>query len=224
MKISNRYLIRRLMWLLVLSVRLTTGSELIVGASPGFGLKGMTIDQPHLCIDGAIVLLRVLHHVSEKPRVIVTSSMGIGKDHANLPFVMRVHLLLLHGIRADDETLYKTFLDVPHQDKAGLEYLIKTASSAIPTPSTSELPALLAKIDHSQVSKDFLPEVIIVRPAAMMGTGVPSEQAKGAEKCVVKEGASVWTINRAEVGRFIVEGCLPGKGDWVNKSPTIGWK
>ena len=120
--------------------------------------------------------------------------------------------------------MYKTFLDVPHQDKAGLEYLIKTASSSIPTPPTSEIPALLAKIDHSQVSQDFLPEVIIVRPAAMTGTGAPSEQAKGAENCVVKEGASVWTINRAEVGRFIVEECLPGKGDWVNKSPTIGWK
>jgi hypothetical protein len=196
----------------------------LIGAAPGFGLKGITIDQPHLCIDGAIALLRVLKEINQKPRVIVTSSMGIGKDHANLPFVMRVRPLQLHTSNTDNETLYKTFLDVPHQDKAGLEYLIKTASSSIPTPSTSEIPALLAKIDHSQVSQDFLPEVIIVRPAAMMGTGAPSEQAKGAEKCVVKEGASVWTINRAEVGRFIVEECLPGKGEWVNKSPTIGWK
>jgi hypothetical protein len=212
------------MWSLVPSVRPTNRAELIIGASPGFGLKGITIDQPHLCIDGAIALLRVLKDVDEKPRVIVTSSMGIGKDHANLPFVMRVHLPPPYGTRADDETLYKTFLDVPHQDKAGLEYLIKTASSSMPTPSSSEVPALLAKINHSQVSQDFLPEVIIVRPAAMMGTGAPSEQAKGAEKCLVKEGASVWTINRAEVGRFIVEECLPGKGEWVNKSPTIGWK
>jgi hypothetical protein len=196
----------------------------MIGAAPGFGLKGITIDQPHLCIDGAIALLRVLKDINQKPRVIVTSSMGIGKDHANLPFVMRVRPLQLHTSNTDNETLYKTFLDVPHQDKAGLEYLIKTASSFIATPSTSEIPALLAKIDHSQVSQDFLPEVIIVRPAAMMGTGAPSEQAKGAEKCVMKEGASVWTINRAEVGRFIVEDCLPGKGDWVNKSPTIGWK
>ena len=196
----------------------------MIGASPGFEFRGITIDQPHLCIDGAVALLKVLKDVEEKPRVIVTSSMGIGKDHANLPFVMRVCLTHLTRVRLTKKTLYKTFLDIPHQDKAGLEYLIKTASSTIPTPPSSEIPALLATIDHSQVSQDFLPEVIIVRPAAMMGTGAPSEQARGAAKTVVKEGASVWTINRAEVGRFIVEECLPGKGEWVNKSPTIGWK
>jgi len=196
----------------------------MIGASPGLGLRGITIDQPHLCIDGAIALLKVLKDVEEKPRVIVTSSMGIGKDHANLPFVMRVCLPHLGEYKTDKKALYKTFLDIPHQDKAGLEYLIKTASSFMATPTSSEIPPLLATIDHSSVSQDFLPEVIIVRPAALMGTGAPSEQARGAAKIVVKEGASVWTINRAEVGRFIVEECLHGKGEWVNKSPTIGWK
>jgi hypothetical protein len=93
MKILNLCSIQRSMWLLVLSVRLTNASELMIGAAPGFGLKGMTIDQPHLCIDGAIALLRVLKETNQKPRVIVTSSMGIGKDHANLPLVMRVHYL-----------------------------------------------------------------------------------------------------------------------------------
>jgi hypothetical protein len=100
MKMLNRYLTKRSMWLLVLSVRPTIRSELTIGASPGFGLKGITIDQPHLCIDGAIALLRVLKDVDEKPRVIVTSSMGIGKDHANLPFVMRVHLSLSYGTKS----------------------------------------------------------------------------------------------------------------------------
>jgi hypothetical protein len=65
----------------------------MIGASPVFGWRGITIDQPHLCIDGAIALLRVLKDVDYKPRVIVTSSMGIGSDHANLPFVMRVSCL-----------------------------------------------------------------------------------------------------------------------------------
>lgn len=200
-------------------------SELMLGASPGFGLRGITNDQPHLCIDGAIALLRVLSELESKPRVIVTSSMGIGKDHANLPFVMRVsHLKILDTARADDQVLYKTLLDIPHQDKAGLEYLIRLASNTIPTPSSSDIPPLLASIDHSQVSKDFLPEVIIVRPAAMMGSGAPSEIARGAEQTIVGEGATVWTINRAEVGRFIVEECLPGNEEWVNKAPTIGWK
>lgn len=58
----------------------------------------------------------------------------------------------------------------------------------------------------------------------MMGDGSPGEKARGSEKCIVGEGATVWTINRAEVGRFIVEECLPGKSEWVNKAPTIGWK
>lgn len=77
------------MWLLVLSVHYipfkSTRGELMIGASPGFGLRGITIDQPHLCIDGVIVLLKVLEEISQTPRVIVTSSMGIGKDHPNLP-------------------------------------------------------------------------------------------------------------------------------------------
>ena len=120
--------------------------------------------------------------------------------------------------------LYSAFLEIPHQDKAGLEYLIRLASTTIPTPPSSDIPPLLADIEYNSVSQDFLPEVIIVRPAAMMGSGGPDEEARGAGKCTVGEGASVWTINRAEVGRFIVEECLPGMDGWVNKAPTIGWK
>jgi hypothetical protein len=66
--------------------------------------------------------------------------------------------------------------------------------------------------------------VIIVRPALMMGSGAPEEEARGADKCIVGERACVWTINRAEVGRFIIEECIPGMDGWVNKAPTIGWK
>jgi hypothetical protein len=122
--------------------------------------------------------------------------------------------------------MYKAFLDIPHQDKAGLEYLIQRSSSVLPTPPQIDIPPLLAPINLQDLKSDFLPEIMIVRPALLMGDGKPGEEARGAEKTIVKEGASVWTVNRAEVGRFIVDCCLPGSGpdEWANKSPTVGWK
>ena len=121
--------------------------------------------------------------------------------------------------------MYKVLLDTPHQDKAGLEYLIRRSSSITPTPLPTEIPPLLSSINLGDLQSDFIPEVIIVRPALLMGDGKSGEQVRGAEKTVVGEGATVWTVNRAEVGRFIVDSCLPGAGDeWVNKAPTVGWK
>jgi hypothetical protein len=122
--------------------------------------------------------------------------------------------------------MYKAFLDIPHQDKAGLEYLIQRSSSVLPTPPQTYIPALLAPINLQDLKSDFLPEVIIVRPALLMGDGHPGEKVRGGQNTVVEEGATVWTVNRAEVGRFIVDCCLPvsGPDEWVNKFPTVGWK
>lgn len=60
------------------------------GAAPVLGWRGISIDQPRLCIDAAIVLIKVLQTLPIQPRVIVTSSMGIGRDHPNLPYVLGV--------------------------------------------------------------------------------------------------------------------------------------
>lgn len=114
-------------------------------------------------------------------------------------------------------------LSKPHQDKEGLEYLLRRSSTAISTPPTSSVPALLANGRYEDLRPDFIPEVTIVRPALMTGTGDAKEQPRGADKTKAGEGITVWTINRAEVGRFIVDECLPGKNDWVNKAPTVGW-
>jgi hypothetical protein len=66
-----------------------------IGAAPVFSWRGVSIGQPRLCIDAAIVLIRVLQTLPTQPRVIVTSSMGIGKDHSNLPYILGVRLPLL---------------------------------------------------------------------------------------------------------------------------------
>jgi NAD(P)-dependent dehydrogenase (short-subunit alcohol dehydrogenase family) len=74
--------------------RMVTRAE-DIGAAPVFSWKGLSIDQPRLCIDAAIVLIKVLQTLPTQPRVIVTSSMGIGKDHSNLPYILGVRLPLL---------------------------------------------------------------------------------------------------------------------------------
>lgn len=114
-------------------------------------------------------------------------------------------------------------LSRPHQDKEGLEYLLRRSSSTLPTPPPSSIPALLSAIQYQGLKADFIPEVTIVRPALMTGTGDAKEQPKGSDKTKAGEGITTWTINRAEVGRFIVDECLPGKNEWVNKAPTVGW-
>ena len=126
------------------------------------------------------------------------------------------------------QLLYRAFLYGPHQDKEALEYLLQRSSSIFPSPALDPhtvgiSPTYLKEIDFEGLKSDFLPEVIIIRPALMMGSGDPQEKSRGKDRTKVGEGLSVWTINRAEVGRVIVEECLPGHEEWLNKSPTIGW-
>jgi hypothetical protein len=113
----------------------------------------------------------------------------------------------------------------PHQDKEGLEYILRRSSAIFPTLPPTQIPKLLLPREFEGLRADFIPEVIIIRPALLMGTGDPKEQPRGAGKTRIGEGIKTWTVNRAEVGRFIVDECLPGSGGekWVNKAPTVGW-
>jgi len=38
----------------------------------------------------------------------------------------------------------------------------------------------------------------------------------------VGETTTTYQVNRREVARFIVDDCLPGKDEWVNKLPVVG--
>ncbi len=62
--------------------------------------------------------------------------------------------------------LYSWLLSKPHVDKEGLEVLMLRASSKNPTPSTEIASTdLLPSEQYTSVKEDFLPEVIVLRPA-----------------------------------------------------------
>jgi hypothetical protein len=119
--------------------------------------------------------------------------------------------------------LYSLFLSQPHEDKYALEYLLQRASSVLPTPTSLPSEEILKQADYADLKTDFLPEIIILRPAILWGDGSVKEQAKGKDGTKVGKGLTVWMTNRAEVGRVIVEECLPGDDRWLNQLPTIGW-
>lgn len=58
----------------------------------------MYIDQPDLCVRAGLALVQALdekNQAGEKmPRVIAISSMGLGDQHAIMPFTMRVRLVI----------------------------------------------------------------------------------------------------------------------------------
>ncbi|WWC62500.1 uncharacterized protein I303_105096 [Kwoniella dejecticola CBS 10117] len=183
-----------------------------IGASPSIGLTGIKIDQPDLCTRGSVAMLHVLQELTYQPRVIVTSSMGIGEAHKDMPLTMRL--------------LYSWLLDKPHQDKMSLEYLFHRSSKTLANLTSShDTPpeTLLSRTAIESTTPDFLNEVIIVRPA-MMPTEEPFDALKTPSKGYrVEEGLRCYTILRSDVGRFISEQCLPGQNEWVNKCPVIGY-
>ncbi|WVW84620.1 hypothetical protein I302_106654 [Kwoniella bestiolae CBS 10118] len=188
-----------------------------IGAAPQFGLSGIKIDQPDLCTRGSIALLHVLERLPQAvpPRVIVCSSMGIGEAHKDMPLAMRL--------------LYSWLLNKPHQDKMSLELLFHRSSihlSDLTSPHDIPPETLLSKQAIEGTKPNFLPEVIIVRPA-FMPTEEPFDAQPGPRDIVgVEEGLRCYTIRRTDVARFVVEECLPGSGGekWVNKCPVIGYK
>ncbi|EIW68588.1 hypothetical protein TREMEDRAFT_31795 [Tremella mesenterica DSM 1558] len=176
--------------------------KLFEGGAPVMTLRGPVVDQPTICTDATITLLKVLGELDYTPRVVAVSSMGIGENHSVMPLLMRI--------------LYPLVLSKPHQDKESLEYLLSRSAKHITTPTN--LPPLLTAGKVQEIKADFLPEVTIVRPAFFTGGDAP---ARPETELQVDEKACVYTVRRSEVGRLIVE-CM--KGGWVNKMPVIGYK
>jgi len=116
--------------------------------------------------------------------------------------------------------LYPWFLHKPHLDKEGLEYLLMRSSTLLAAPEAHiPPPDILPREEISKTAKDFVPEVIIVRAAALTGG---DSAPKGREATRVGETTTTYQVNRREVARFIVDDCLPGKDEWVNKLPVVG--
>ncbi|WWD18511.1 hypothetical protein CI109_102963 [Kwoniella shandongensis] len=178
-----------------------------VGATPSFTWTGLHIDQPKLCMDSTLALLHVLAKLETPlPRVVAVSSMGIGDNHKVMPYVM--------------QAAYSALLARPHRDKEALEYLLQKASIKLPLPSHAPDNTFLPESAIASVRDNFLPELIIVRPAALVGDDAPPKEK---EKIKVGEDLSTYTVRRSEVGRFIAEDCVPGKDEWVNKFPVVGY-
>jgi hypothetical protein len=111
-------------------------------------------------------------------------------------------------------------LNKPHLDKEGLEYLLLRASVAHPAPEAHLPPEdILPREAIPSVKENFLPEVIIVRPAMFTGNQPP----KGKDKTQAGETIAVYRITRPEVARFIAEECVPGEDEWLNKLPVVGY-
>lgn len=108
-------------------------------------------------------------------------------------------------------------LSGPHADKEGMEYLFQRAGHF---PSPTHLPPthILPEAGRTAVPESFVPEVIILRPALL--TDGPE---RGIGKVRADESASVYTISRADVARFITDKCMPGEGEWVNHAPVLGY-
>ncbi|KAK8858609.1 hypothetical protein IAR55_002838 [Kwoniella newhampshirensis] len=178
-----------------------------VGGAPQVTWTGFTIDQPELCKDSTLALLHVLASLDVPiPRIVAVSSMGIGENHKVLPFAMRI--------------LYEYTLSVPHRDKEALEHLFLRASTKLTPPTKLPGGNFLPSEAIQSVRDSFVPELIIVRPAMLVGGDEPPK-GKGTTK--VAEDLSTYTVRRSEVGRFIAEECVPGQDQWVNKLPVVGY-
>ncbi|KAK4685383.1 hypothetical protein P7C73_g4764, partial [Tremellales sp. Uapishka_1] len=190
----------------------TTKVDLVVssiGGVPTFGLSGIKlVGQQDLCTAAARALVRVLSELEAEdvPRVVAVSSMGIGENHKVMPFLMR--------------QLYYWTLESAHADKEGMEYVLLRASRTQSPPAdvSAPLPRLISPDALKETKEGFLDELIIVRPAALVG------DAAARDESVVKVGEELatYTVRRSEVGRFIARECVPGKNEWVGKLPIVG--
>ncbi|KAL1412844.1 hypothetical protein Q8F55_000593 [Vanrija albida] len=156
-----------------------------IGGVPRLTLRGIVLDQPSVCTRAAVALLRALARLGATPRLVAISSMGIGDNHGAMPLALR--------------------------DKEGLEYLVRRAARGLPTPDA--VPPVVA--EPAAVREDFLPEVVVVRPALL---------TDGSGGHAVKAAADAYTyyVSRADVGRFVATRCLQGE-EWANKAPVVGY-
>lgn len=110
-------------------------------------------------------------------------------------------------------------LSGPHRDKEGLEYVLQSAATALPTPTSHFPPTdILSEIEREAVPKNVIPEIVIVRPA-LLTDGEP----RGIDKIRADEKLSTYTVSRKDVALFVVEKCLPGNDKWLNRTPVVGY-
>jgi hypothetical protein len=108
--------------------------------------------------------------------------------------------------------LYHVLLKVPHADKRAMESVVAKA-----TTETG---------DDSPISGFVIPRATLLQNGESKGLNkvragwVPHPDAINAESKGVKPAIG-YSIRRADVGAWIFEQVIKGKGDWVNKCVSL---
>jgi hypothetical protein len=171
-----------------------------VGGTPVFSSSApcsmfVTLNDPNICERAMTQVLSVLQETGSKPLISVISSTGLaGKK--DLPILMR--------------PLYQA-LAVPHKDKEVMESLVVKAAQ-----------------------DGVVPEYVIVRPALLVDGDETEGKVKAGYVGRVKNGNAKWgdlageavgyTISRKDVGRWIFEEVVQGRGgEWKGHGVSLAY-
>ncbi|KAI0347576.1 hypothetical protein BDW22DRAFT_670 [Trametopsis cervina] len=199
-----------------------------IGAAPaGFSItRGGLISPADICSHALLNVLRTLpsslrSDLSVQPRIIILSSIGIGKEsHTNLPFLYK--------------PLYSWLLAQPHEDKFGIERILARCAGQPWTdrePSEEVLPPSW-QTEEGTPDEGSLKRVLVIRAAllhdgACKGDAASESNAKkppyrvGEEKDM--KGHNGYFVSRRDVAHFIVEDALPNWDKWEGKSVCIAY-
>jgi putative NADH-flavin reductase len=170
-----------------------------VGGSPVFSPNPLTmfvtLNDQNICERAITQVLSVLQETGSKPLISVISSTGL-HGNKDLPILMR--------------PLYKA-LEVPHRDKEAMERLVvKAAQDGV--------------VDGH----------VIVRPALLSHGSETEGKVKAGYEGRFKNGSAKWgdiageavgyTISRKDVGRWIFEEVVEGRGgEWKGHGVSLAY-
>ena len=164
------------------------------------------MEDPKVCQEGLTTILSALRSLrrenviteAQRPLLVAISSTGLSSTR-DVP-------LAYYG-------LYHVVLKVPHEDKKAMESVIakattETGDDAPISGFVIPRPTLLFNGEGKGVSK--VRAGWEVHPEA-----VNAKEAKGSKPAIG------YSIRRADVGAWIFEEVVRGKGDWVNKCVSL---
>lgn len=161
-----------------------------IGGRPSFeNPLQPSLDNPTICQDAIRAILTATTRerlmADKKPSLVVISTTGISQHGRDVPLLML--------------PLYHWALKVPHDDKAGMELMIREEM-----------------VKH--VDKRGIQSCTVVRPSLLTnGEGGLENVRVGLEETP----AVGYTISRSQVGRWIFENLLSRQSEYVGKVVTI---
>lgn len=194
----------------------------IPGATPKITLAhGAVIEPRNLCTQSSLNVLCNMPHLEKEPKFVIVSSTGLTKaSHENLPILFK--------------PLYSWLLQMPHADKLGLERILHYAAGK-PWADSEPEPEIMNggagggvdwKSRPGLPSAGSLKNWIIVRPALLTdGKCEADKQDKKRKpyKIVEGDGYKGYTVSRADIAHFIVEGAVLHWDQWKEKILAVGY-